>query len=195
MSQKHDEIIESLLTRVQVLEARLNDLCPPPNPSQVTPEVMPMFDVKKRIEALEARDGCENTKPYYHSWVTQSVKNYGEYTVSDICVKREYGPAMFDGIYYQLSHMISLNKLTMISSNGTVFDFNLTLLPDISKIRNYSVKEMRICSGFDFIPYLENFPALLRLEIVDHPTRSPSEEKRRKIYEYCVANDITVLCR
>ena len=195
MSQKHDEIIESLLARVQVLEARLNDLCPPPNQSQVTPEDMPTFDVKKRIEALEARDGCENTKPYYHSLVTQSVKNYGEYTVSDICVKKEYGPAMFDGIYYQLSHMISLNKLTMISSNGTVFDFNLTLLPDISKIRNCSVKEMRICSGFDFIPYLENFPALLRMEIVDHPLRSPSEEKKRKIYEYCVANDITVLCK
>jgi hypothetical protein len=51
MSQS--EIIESLLARVQVLEARLNALCPTPNPSYVAPEGMLSFDVRKRIEALE----------------------------------------------------------------------------------------------------------------------------------------------
>ena len=193
MSQS-DEIIESLLARVQALEARLNDLCPQPNPSRVTPEGMPTFDVKKRIDVLETRHGDENTQPYYHGWVTASVKNYGEFKVNDICIKKEYGPAMFDGIYYQIPQMISLNKLTMISSNGTVFDYGLSLLPDISKIRNYSVKEMKICGGFEFIPYLENFPALLRLEIVDHPLRPKNEEKMQNIRDYCAANGITALC-
>jgi hypothetical protein len=90
--------------------------------------------------------------------------------------------------------MVSLEKLRMISNNG---NFSLTLLPDIRKIRNSNVKEMKICAGFEFIPYLENFPALLRLEIVDHPLRSSVNRdilKKRKICDYCEANGIAVLC-
>lgn len=175
---------EELLARIQALEARLNDLCPPPHPSAVRPEGV------KRVD--------ENTRPYYEDWVTQSVRNYGEFTVSDICIKKEYGPAMFDGIYYQISQMVSLEKLKMVSNSGNPLDFSLTLLPDIRKIHNYSVKEMRICAGFDFIPYLENFPALLRLEIVEHPLRPSVNRdlvKKQKICDYCEANGIELLCR
>lgn len=177
------ETITNLLARVQALEARLNDLCPPPNSSRVTPEGMPPFDVKKRIEALESQKD-----PYYKNWECLSTERYGEIVIGDSYVKKQYGDAMFDGIYYILSKMLSLNKLTMVSSNGTALDGGLTILPDLSKIKNASVKELRICAGFDFIPYLDNFHCLTRLEIVDHPTRSVLNRdmaKKRQIGEYC----------
>jgi hypothetical protein len=126
------------------------------------------------------------------------VRNYGEYVVNDGCIKKEYGPAMFDGIYYIISQMVSLEKLRMISNSGNPLDFSLTILPDIRKIRNSNVKEMKICAGFEFIPYLENFPALLRLEIVDHPLRSSvnrDQAKKQKIYDYCQDNGIALLCK
>ena len=185
MSQS--EIIESLLARVQVLEARLNALCPTPNPSSVAPEGILSFDVRKRIEALE-----EQT-PEDHRYAS-----FKEIVVNDLYIEKGRGPAMFDKIYSRIPKMISLKKLKMVSSNGTPLDFGLSLLPDISKIYNCSVTDMKICAGFDFIPYLENFPALLRLEIADHPLRpslNNNEEKMQKIHEYCVANDITVLCK
>lgn len=181
---------EELLARIQALEARLNSIHPAPNRSAVAPEGVAN---KKQPQPVD-----ENTRPYYEGWITQSVRNYGEFTVSDICIKKEYGPAMFDGIYYQISHMVSLEKLKMVSNSGNPLDFSLSLLPDIRKIRNCSVKEMKICAGFDFIPYLENFPALLRLEIVEHPLRPSVNRdlvKKQKICDYCEANGIALLCK
>ena len=176
MSQS--EIIESLLVRVQVLEARLNALCPTPNPSSVAPEGI---DVSKRMESVSQED---------HRYAS-----FKEIVVNDLYIEKGAGPAMFNKIYSRIPKMISLKKLKMVSANGTPLDFGLSLLPDISKIYNCSVTDMKICAGFDFIPYLENFPSLLRLEIVDHPLRPNNEEKMQKIHEYCVAYDITVLCK
>ncbi len=186
MSQKHDEIIESLLARVQVLEARLNDLCPPPNPSRVTPEGMPSFDVRKRVESLE-EPKCDD----FH------YATYQEIVINDLYIEKGQGPAMFDKIYHRVPKMITLKKLKMVSGNGNPLDSGLSLLPDISEIYNWSVNELKICAGFDFIPYLENFPSLRRLEIVAHPLRlslNKNQEKIQKIHEYCDANDIAVLC-
>lgn len=181
---------ELLLERIQALEARLNDLCPPPNPSKVTPEGMPSFDVKKRIELIESQISVEQ-------WNPNDIEHYGEIVVNECYISKQDGPKMFDKLYHKIWHMISLNKLTMISSNGTALDSNLSVLPDIARIRNTSVKEMRICAGFEFIPYLKNFPSLLRLEIVDHPLRPSinlNNEKKQKIREYCAENDIQLLC-
>lgn len=186
------ETIAHLLARVQALEARLNDLCPPPNSSRVTPEGMPPFDVKKRIEALESQKD-----PYYKNWECLSTERYGEIVIGDSYVKKQYGDAMFDGIYYIVPKMLSLNKLTMVSSNGTALDGGLTILPDLSKIKNASVKEMHICAGFDFIPYLDNFHCLTRLEIVDHPLRPELNRdmaKKRQIGEYCDNCNIQLIC-
>jgi len=183
MSQKHDEIIESLLVRVQVLEARLNDLCPPPNPSRVTPEGMPSFNVRKRLDTLE--------EPKYEDF---HYATYQEIVINDLYIEKGRGLVMFDKIYQRVPKMITLQKLKMVSGNGNPLDYGLSLLPDISEIYNWSVNELTICAGFEFIPYLENFPSLRRLEIVDHPFRPKNEEKRQKIYEYCDANGITVLC-
>ncbi len=174
--------IETLVVRVAELEARVNELSPPPNPSRVTPDGI----------YANTRFNDENAKPYYDGWATQSAKNYEEFAVSDVYVKNEYGSEMFDGIYYLVSHMTALDKLKMLSSHGTKSD--LSLLPDLSKIRNCSVKEMRICSEFEFIPYLGNFPSLLRLEIMDHPTRPSNTNKKQQIYNYCIVNGITILC-
>lgn len=188
MSQT-ETIIESLLARVNALEARLNDLCPPPNSSRVTPEGMPSFDVKKRIEALELQKD-----PYYKNWECLSTERYGEIVIGDSYVKKQYGDAMFDGIYYIVPKMLSLNKLTMVSA----LDGGLTLLPDLSKIRNASVKELRICVGFDFIPYLDNFHCLTRLEIVDHPIRTALNRdmaKKQQIGEYCDNWNIKLVMR
>jgi hypothetical protein len=174
---------EELLARIEALEARIQAL--ESHSSRVAPE---------GVNKTQPQPVDENIKPYYAGWACQSVRNYGEYVVNDGCIKKEYGPAMFDGIYYIISQMVSLEKLRMISNNG---NFSLTLLPDIRKIRNSNVKEMKICAGFEFIPYLENFPALLRLEIVDHPLRSSVNRdilKKRKICDYCEANGIAVLC-
>jgi hypothetical protein len=183
MSQKHDEIIESLLARVQVLEARLNDLCPPPNPSRVTPEGMPSFHVRKRLDALE-EPKCDD----FH------YATYQEIVINDLYIEKGRGPAMFDKIYHRVPKMITLKKLKMVSGNGTPLDSGLSLLPDISEIYNWSVNELTICAGFEFIPYLKNFPSLSRLEIVAHPFRPKNEEKMQKIYVYCTANGIAVLC-
>jgi hypothetical protein len=186
------ETIAHLLARVQALEARLNDLCPPPNSSRVTPEGMPPFDVKKRIEALESQKD-----PYYKNWECLSTERYGEIVIGDSYVKKQYGDAMFDGIYYIVPKMSSLNKLTMVSSNGTALDGGLTILPDLSKIKNASVKEMHICAGFDFIPYLDNFHCLTRLEIVDHPLRPELNRdnfKKQQIRDYCENWNIQLIC-
>lgn len=186
------EVIANLLARVQALEARLNDLCPPPNPSAVRPEGMPPFDVKKRIEALESKNDT-----YYKNWECVSTERYGEIVIGDSYVKKQYGDAMFDGIYYIVPKMLSLNKLTMVSSNGSAFDGGLTLLPDLSKIKNMSVKEMHICAGFDFIPYLDNFHCLTRLEIVDHPLRPELNRdhfKKQQIRDYCENWNIQLIC-
>jgi hypothetical protein len=186
------ETIAHLLARVQALEARLNDLCPPPNSSRVTPEGMPPFDVKKRIEALESQKD-----PYYKNWECLSTERYGEIVIGDSYVKKQYGDAMFDGIYYIVPKMLSLNKVTMVSSNGTALDGGLTILPDLSKIKNASVKEMHICAGFDFIPYLDNFHCLTRLEIVDHPLRPELNRdnfKKQQIRDYCENWNIQLIC-
>lgn len=192
MSNEVAETIAHLLARVQALEARLNDLCPPPSSSRVTPEGMPPFDVKKRIEALESKNDT-----YYKNWDCVSTERYGEIVIGDSYVKKQYGDAMFDGIYYIVPKMISLNKLTMVSSNGTAFDGGLTLLPDLSKIKNASVKQMHICAGFDFIPYLDNFHCLTRLEIVDHPLRPELNRdhfKKQQIRDYCENWNIQLIC-
>lgn len=195
-----NEIIESLLARVQALEARLNDLCPPPNSSVVTPQGMPPFDVKRRVEALEQKDKSkcddEDEDTYYKGWDSPSIPHYRSFSVNDTYVSKESGIAMFTRIYYIIPKMVLLDTLTMISNNGSALDFSLTVLPDIRKIKNVSVKNMRICIGFDFVPYLENFPCLTRLEIVDHPIRTALNrdlEKKRQIREYCDHNDIELL--
>jgi len=181
--------IESLLLlRIQALEARLNDLCPPPNPSRVAPEGIetetPSFHVKRRIESLEQGKGII----YY---------DYAELVLGDQFVKREYGDAMFDWIYYTIPSMTSLKKLTMVSHSGAPLGFGLTVLPDIHHIHNQFVEELYICAGFDFIPYLQNFPSLRRLEIVNHPYRAhinKNFDKKQRIYRYCEENDIQLLC-
>jgi hypothetical protein len=178
---------EELLARIEALETRIQVLESPS--SRVAPE---------GVNKTQPQPVDENIKPYYAGWACQSVRNYGEYVVNDGCIKKEYGPAMFDGIYYIISQMVSLEKLRMISNSGNPLDFSLTILPDIRKIRNSNVKEMKICAGFEFIPYLENFPALLRLEIVDHPLRSSvnrDQAKKQKIYDYCQDNGIALLCK
>lgn len=193
------EIIASLLARVQALEARLNDLCPPPNLSTVAPQGMPPFDVKRRIEALERRlsSGQEDDEDtYYKGWDSPSIPHYRSFSVNDTYVSKESGIAMFTRIYYMIPKMVLLDTLTMISNNGSALDFSLTVLPNIRKIKNVSVKNMRICIGFDFIPYLDNFPCLTRLEIVDHPIRTALNrdlEKKRQMREYCDHNDIELL--
>jgi hypothetical protein len=193
-----NEIIESLLARVQALEARLNDLCPPPNSSVVAPQGMPPFDVKRRIEALEQKDKskCDDEDTYYKGWDSPSIPHYRSFSVNDTYVSKDSGIAMFTRIYYIIPKMVLLDTLTMLSSNGSALDFSLSVLPDIRKIKNVSVKNMRICIGFDFIPYLENFPCLTRLEIVDHPVRialNRDLEKKRQIRDYCDHNDIELL--
>jgi hypothetical protein len=58
-----NETNETLITRIQLLEshvkaleARLNELCPPPNLSKVAPDgIQFSFDVKKWIETIESR--------------------------------------------------------------------------------------------------------------------------------------------
>ena len=176
-----EDRIESLYARVAMLEARVAELSPSPNPFRVTPEGI---DLRKRRETA-SQDECHYT-------------TYKEIVINDLYIEKGAGSAMFEKIYNRIPKMTSLKKLKMVSSNGTPLDFGLSLLPDISKIYNWSVNELTICAGFDFIPYLENFPSLLRLEIVDHPLRpslNNNEEKRQKIYEYCTANGITVLCK
>jgi hypothetical protein len=173
-----EDRIESLYARVATLEARVAELSSSVNPFRVTPEGI---DLRKRMETASQDD-------YHYS-------TYKEIVINDLYIEKGAGSAMFEKIYNRIPKMTSLKKLKMVSSNGTPLDFGLSLLPDISKIYNCSVTDMKICAGFDFIPYLENFPALLRLEIVDHPFRPKNEEKNRKIHEYCVANDITVLCK
>jgi len=177
-----EQNFEFLVAKIAELEARINHLCPPPNPSRVTPEGH-VFDVNKRPEESDYKDWHYST--------------YKEIVINDPYIEKYRGYAMFDKIYSRIPKMTSLQKLRMVSGNGNPLDSGLSLLPDLRKIRNCSVVEMRICAGFEFIPYLENFPALLRLEIVPHPLRpleNNDEEKRRKIYEYCKANGITVLC-
>jgi hypothetical protein len=192
-----NERIESLLARVHALEARLNDLCPPPKSSTVRPEGVPPFDVKRRIEALESKKEEDNDEDeYYKNWDSPSIQRYSSFVVNDGYVSKESGIAMFTRIYYIIPKMISLDMLTMISNNGSGFDSSLTVLPDLRKIKNVTLRKMRICIGFDFIPYLDNFPCLTRLEIVDHPIRTALNldlEKKRKIREYCEKWDIELL--
>lgn len=176
-----EDRIESLYARVATLEGRVAELSSSVKPFRVTPEGMPTFDLRKRMETASQDD--------YH------YATYKEIVINDLYIEKGAGSAMFEKIYNRIPKMTSLKKLKMVSSNGTPLDFGLSLLPDISKIYNWSVNELTICEGFDFIPYLENFPSLSRLEIVDHPFRPKNEEKMQKIYEYCVANGITVLCK
>jgi hypothetical protein len=193
------EVVASLMARIQSLEARLNDLCPPTNSSRVMPEGMPAFDVKRRVEALESRLSSgqdEEEDEYYKNWDSPSIPRYRSFSVNDGYVSKESGIAMFTRIYYIIPKMISLDALTMISNNGSGFDSSLTVLPDLRKIKNVSVKNMRICIGFDFIPYLDNFPCLTRLEIVDHPIRTVLNrdlEKKHKIRDYCDKWDIKLV--
>ena len=179
---------ESLLARIEALEARLDSLCPPPrpNPSRVTPDGMPSFDVKKHIEYKGT---------YYERW--GRPWQHTSFVVGDYFIAKQYGDAMFDGIYYMIQKMVSLKKLTMASSSGNPLDGYLSILPDIRRIRNVSVQELRICAGFEFIPYLENFPSLRQLEILEHPFRlnlNTDTEKKQKIYEYCKEKGIEILC-
>ena len=183
--------IESLLARIQALEARLDDLCPRHNLSRVTPEGMPSFDVKKRIEDLEQ----EHKGTYYERW---GSPEYTSFVVGDYFIAKQHGDAMFDGIYYMIPNMVSLKTLKMASSTGNPLDSYLSILPDIRKIRNVSVQELQICAGFEFIPYLENFPSLRQLEIIEHPFRAhlnSDTEKKKRIYEYCKENSIEILCK
>ena len=173
-----EDRIDLLCAKVARLEALITDLCPTPNPFRVTPEGI---DLRKRMETASQDD--------YH------YTTYKEIVINDLYIEKGAGSAMFEKIYNRIPKMTSLKKLKMVSSNGTPLDFGMSLLPDISKIYNCSATELTICAGFDFIPYLENFPSLLRLEIVDHPVRPKNEEKMQKIYEYCTANGITVLCK
>jgi len=188
--------IESLLARIQALEARLDDLCPRPNPSRVTPEGIPSFDAKKRIEDLEH----EHKGKYYENW--GSPWRHLSYVVTDYHIAKQHGDAMFDGIYYMIPKMVYLKNLRMASGTGNPLDGYPTILPDIRRIRNVSVQELHICVAFEFIPYLENFPSLRKLEIIDHPFRSnlnleteKETEKKQKIYDYCKENSIEILCK
>ena len=202
------ETIETLTTRVQLLEshvkmleARLNDLCPPPNSSKVAPDgFQSSFDVKKRIENIESRMHDEpkteasSKGTYYENW---TASDYSEIVIGDLFISKQHGDAMFDGFYHVIRKMTSLKKMKMISHNGNPLGSGLSILPDIRKLKNSFVSEMQICAGFDFIPYLENFPSLRKLEIVNHPFRkyvNNDLEKKSKIYEYCGMNDIEVLC-
>jgi hypothetical protein len=175
-----EDRIESLYARVATLEARVAELSSSIKPFRVTPEGI---DMKNHIEEPNHED--------YH------YTTYKEIVINDLYIEKGAGPAMFAKIYHRIPKMTSLQSLRMVSGNENPLDSGLSLLPDIRHIRNCSVKEMRICAGFDFIPYLENFPSLSRLEIVPHPLRpslNNNEEKKQQIYEYCKANGITVLC-
>jgi hypothetical protein len=202
------ETIETLTTRIQLLEshvkmleARLNDLCPPPNPSKVAPDgIKTSFDVKKRIEKIESRlhdepkSEASSKGTYYENW---AASDYSEIVIGDHFISKQHGDAMFDGFYHVIQKMTSLKKLKMISHNGNPLGSGLSILPDIRKVKNSFVSEMQICAGFEFIPYLENFPSLRQLEIVKHPFRTHINndlEKKSKIYEYCEKYDITLLC-
>ena len=201
------ETIETLTTRIQLLEshvkmleARLNDLSPPPNLSKVAPDgYQTSFDVKKRIENIELRlhdepkiDASKGT--YYENW---NASNFSEIVIGDHFISKEHGDAMFDGLYHVIQKMTSLKKMKMISHNGNPLGSGLSILPDIRKLKNSFVSEMQICAGFEFIAYLENFPSLRKLEIVNHPFRTHLNndlEKKSKIYEYCEKYDIQLLC-
>ncbi len=192
-----------LFAKIAELEARINDLSPPQNSTKIKPDGMPSFDVKKRIEALEAKlsdysdSYSENDAKgtYYQYWVSPSTIHVTNLLLNDSYISKIHGPAMFDGIYYIIPKMILLEKLTMISNNCNDNDNNLSLLPDISKISNCNVKYMCICSRFEFIPYLVNFPSLLHLEIIDHPYRPTTVAKNEMIYDYCRSNGILLLCK
>ena len=203
-----ETIIETLTTRVQLLEsyvkaleARLNDLCPPPNLSKVAPEgFQSSFDVKKRIENIESRlnddpkTEASSKGTYYENW---TASDYSEIVIGDHFISKEHGDAMFDGIYHVIRKMTSLKKMKMISHNGNPLGSGLSILPDIRKLKNSFVSEMQICVGFEFIPYLENFPSLRKLEIVNHPFRTHLNndlEKKARIHEYCEKHDIMLLC-
>jgi hypothetical protein len=187
------ETIETLTARVQLLESqvkmleeRLNDLCPVTNSSKVAPDNS--IDVKKHIENEEAKG------TYYENWV---ASNFSEIVIGDQFISKEHGDAMFDGFYHVIRKMTSLKKMKMISHNGNPLGSGLSILPDIRKLKNAFVTEMYICAGFDFIPYLENFPSLRQLEIINHPFRkyvNNDLEKKSKIYEYCEKYDIELLC-
>ena len=192
--------VQLLESQVKMLEARLNDLCPPPNSSKVAPdEFQSSFDVKKRISTIESRlDDAPKTDEskgtYYENWV---ASNFSEIVIGDLFIAKEHGDAMFDGFYHVIRKMTSLKKMKMISHNGNPLGSGLSILPDIRKLKNAFVTEMYICAGFDFIPYLENFPSLRQLEIVEHPFRkyvNNDLEKKSKIYEYCEKYDIELLC-
>lgn len=192
--------VQLLESQVKMLEARLNDLCPPPNSSKVAPdEFQSSFDVKKRIATIESRlDDAPKTDEskgtYYENWV---ASNFSEIVIGDQFISKEHGDAMFDGFYHVIRKMTSLKKMKMISHNGNPLGSGLSILPDIRKLKNAFVTEMYICAGFDFIPYLENFPSLRQLEIVEHPFRkyvNNDLEKKSKIYEYCEKYDIELLC-
>ena len=193
--------IETLESQVKVLYARLNDLCPPPNPSKVAPEGnTTSFDVKKRVEDIETRLDTKDTYDsakgkYYEKW---AASDYSEIVIGNQFISKQHGDAMFDGFYHVIQKMTSLKKIKMISHNGNPLGSGLSILPDIKKIKNVSVQTMQICAGFEFIPYLENFPSLRYLEIVEHPFRAHFNndlEKKSKIYEYCNYYSITLLCK
>jgi hypothetical protein len=191
--------IKTLESHVKLLEARVNDLCPPPNPSKVAPEGNRIsFDVKKRVKDIETRLDTKDTYDsakgtYYENWTA-----YSEIVIGEHFISKQHGDAMFDGLYHVIQKMTSLKKMKMISHNGNPLGSGLSILPDIKKIKNVSVETMQICAGFEFIPYLENFPSLRYLEIVEHPFRAHFNndlEKKSKIYEYCNYYSITLLCR
>jgi len=202
------ETIETLTTRIQLLEshvkmleARLNDLCPPPNPSKVAPDgIQTSFDVKKRIETIESRlhdepkSEASSKGTYYENW---TASDYSEIVIGDQFISKQHGDAMFDGFYHVIQKMTSLKKMKMISHNGNPLGSGLSILPDIRKLKNSFVSEMQICAGFEYIPYLENFPSLRKLEIVNHPFRTHfnnDHEKKSNIREYCEKYDIQLLC-
>ena len=193
--------IETLESQVKVLYARLNDLCPQPNPSKVAPEGNRIsFDVKKRVKDIETRLDTKDTYDlakgtYYENW---PASDYSEIVIGEHFISKQHGDAMFDGFYHVIQKMTSLKKMKMISHNGNPLGSGLSILPDIKKIKNVSVQTMQICAGFEFIPYLENFPSLRYLEIVEHPFRAHFNndlEKKSKIYEYCNYYSITLLCK
>jgi hypothetical protein len=203
------ETNETLTTKVQLLElqvkaleARLNELCPPPNLSKVAPDgIQFSFDVKKWIENIESRldesdKGTHNLAKgtYYENW---AASDYSEIVIGDQFISKQHGDAMFDGFYHVIGKMTSLKKMKMISHNGNPLGSGISILPDIRKLKNSFVSEMHICAGFEFIPYLENFPSLRQLEIVNHPFRTHLNndlEKKSKIREYCEKYDIQLLC-
>jgi len=193
--------IKTLESQVKLLEARLNDLCPHTNPSKVSPEGLQScsFDVKKRVKDIETRLDTKDTfdlskDTYYENW---TASDYSEIVIGEHFISKQHGDAMFDGFYHVIQKMTSLKTLKMISHNGNPLGSGLSILPDIRKVKNLFVIEMQICAGFEFIPYLENFPSLRQLEIVKHPFRTHINndvEKRSKIREYCEKYDITILC-